>query len=94
MQKCQYKETVPEQDAVVKRDNFTKQLEQLFALELANIKMRGQKLIYIDIVKISLTELQLILSPIAMNEVDETNDMCQSIYAQVAIDGDVGLVGF
>lgn len=42
-----------------------KQFEQLVALELANIKMRGQKLIYVDIVKVSLTELQLVLSPIS-----------------------------
>jgi hypothetical protein len=61
---------------------------------MANIKMRGQKMIYIDLVKVSLTELQLVLSPIAPNELEEPDETYQSIYAQVAIDGDVGLVGF
>lgn len=71
-----------------------KQFEQLVALELANIKMRGQKLIYIDIVKVSLTELQLVLSPISQSEIEDPDETYQSIYAQIAIDGDVGLVGF
>lgn len=77
-----------------KKENFNKQFEQLISLELANIKMRGQKLIYTDLVKVSLTELQLVLSPIAHNELEDPDDTYQSIYAQVAIDGDIGLVGF
>jgi hypothetical protein len=35
-----------------------------------------------------------VLSPIAINEIDEPDETYQSIYAQVAIDGDIGLVGF
>lgn len=58
-----------------------KQFEQLLALELANIKMRGQKLVYTDIVKVSLTELQLVLSPIAQDELDQPDETYQSIYA-------------
>jgi len=57
-----------------KKENFNKQFEQLISLELANIKMRGQKLIYTDLVKVSLTELQLVLSPIAHNELEDPDD--------------------
>ena len=54
--KDQYKEKV-EGSLFQKKEQLMKQYEQLVALELANIKMRGQKLVYIDIVKVSLTEL-------------------------------------
>ena len=70
----QYKETVEETAAYQKKETFNKQYEQLLALELANIKMRGQKLIYIDLVKVSLTESQLILSPIAQDEQNEPDE--------------------
>ena len=53
----------------------------MVALELANIKMRGQKIIYVDLVKISLNELQLIIGPIAAyNEIEDTDETYQSIY--------------
>ena len=74
----QYKEPANEYQ---KRENFWKQFEQLIALEMANIKMRGQKLVYLDLVKVSLTELQLVLSPIAPNELEEPDETYQSIYA-------------
>lgn len=71
-----------------------KQYEQLIALEMANIKMRGQKVIYLDVVKVQLTELQLIMSPIAHNEVEEADETYQSIYAQIAIESEIGMIGF
>ena len=53
-----YKENIQENmSQFQKKESLNKQFEQLIALELANIKMRGQKLIYLDIVKVSLTEL-------------------------------------
>lgn len=91
--KDQYKEK-NEGSLFQKKEQLMKQFEQLVALELANIKMRGQKLVYIDIVKVSLTELQLVLSPISQNELEDPDETYQSIYAQIAIDGDIGLVGF
>lgn len=57
--KEQYKEKIHNDSlsAFSKKETSYKQYEQLIALELANIKMRGQKLVYIDIVKVALTEL-------------------------------------
>ena len=51
-------------------------------------------MIYTDIAKIKLTEKQLVICPISFNELDDPDDTHQSIYCQVAIDSDVGLVGF
>lgn len=39
--KEQYKEQVADASAFTKKENFNKQFEQLIALEMANIKMRG-----------------------------------------------------
>ncbi|CDW84748.1 UNKNOWN [Stylonychia lemnae] len=91
-----YKEKI-KQD-VPKKISTAKQIVQLLALELAEIKMNNRYLYYIDTVCISQSEFQMIISSEDETKSSMRNEKVESnlsnVWMTLVIDSQVGLIGY
>ena len=79
-----------------KRVRSKLQIDQLQAMLLADIKVLEHRVIYIDLVKACLEDLNLVFRPINSNKLasNQGNNNQDTVWLQAAIDSQIGLLGF
>lgn len=69
-------------------------VKDMICLHFADLKMLNQKIVYIDIVKVVMTDNFLTISPQISCEFQSSDILLDSLWIQAAIDSEVGLLGY
>lgn len=71
------------------------QIDQLQAMMLADVKVLEHRVIYVDLVKASLEDVNLVFRPIQGSKLADNSGKNQdTVWVQAAIDSQIGLLGF
>ena len=70
------------------------QVQQLLALELSEIKMRRERLVYLDYVQVQLSDMNLIIGSFDAYTKQDFDPRSQYCWVIAAIDSTTGIVGF
>lgn len=86
-------------EMIVNAQRTNKQIKKLMCLQLADCKMKGHRLIYVDLVQVSLHDLHLLFrsfkdptQALLLQQKEGTN--AEQLWLQAAIDSEIGLIGF
>ena len=77
-----------------RRMRSQKQIDQLLAMHLADLKILEHRLIYVDLVQACLEDLLLVFRPATHGQGQQAGAGYEKVWVQSAIDSTMGLIGF